>query len=157
MVSWPRDPKALSPGGQWGLVGTWGCPLMPRPQASLGWRDGGKHPVCQQLALPIPTTTRGWEVAPATWCLYFGIPTNTTKLLAPSSLGQDERGQGGPSSALSHAELHWHLTLLHGPTSTDTKGLWPGCAVTSPEAHLPTGSDVHELSLAPGTQCQWGS
>lgn len=65
-----------------------------RPQRALGLSgdlrllpkgEGTRHPVCQQLALPTPTATQGWEVAPATQGLHCNILADRTKLLAPSS------------------------------------------------------------------------
>lgn len=84
---------------RWGSVGMWGC-----PPGQPGQRDRGTHPVCQQLA-----PTRGREVAPATQCLHFGIPTNDTKLLAPASSWP---GGEGLERDQDRAEPHWHLTLL---------------------------------------------
>lgn len=67
---WSRPQRAL------GLSGDLG--LLPKG-------EGTRHPVCQQLALPTPTATRGWEVAPATQGLHCNILADRTKLLAPSS------------------------------------------------------------------------
>ena len=61
----------------------------------------GKHPVCQQLALPIPMTVQGWEVAPPTRCLHFSILVNNTKLLVPSSW----TGGEGPGRSQQCSEL----------------------------------------------------
>lgn len=49
-------------------MGMWSSPPVLHPQASSGRGPVGKHPVCQQLALPI---VQGWEVA------HFGVPTTT--------------------------------------------------------------------------------
>lgn len=78
------------------LGGAGDCPAVPQSRAE----GQGKHPECQQLALPGPT--RGWEVAPATPRSHSSTPTGsaTWGLLywGPCFLGAPPRSGGGYSS-----------------------------------------------------------